>query len=122
MIEPVPNLFDTFWSLYPKKEGKRYAMKCFLRLSPADQAAAVAAIPKHVRKWAAEEREQQYIPDASTWINNARWEDEIVVPVKASQKPLANSHLPFHAAAVGEHTDMPADVRERLRSFRLKSI
>ena len=77
--------FDTFWQLYPRHENKRYAERCWRKLTETEKQLALAAIHNHVRVWQAEEREHRFIPVPSTWINQARWEDELIMP-----KPVAH--------------------------------
>lgn len=72
--------FELFWEIYPKKEAKKTAQKCFERLSIETQKKAIEAIRNHTQYWAmkygdGEKFSKQYIPIASTWINNERWED-----------------------------------------------
>jgi hypothetical protein len=69
--------FSELWAMYPKKEGKKYAAQCFERLPKADKDAALAALPLHVKKWEIEGRAKQFMPDCSSWLNQARYEDEI---------------------------------------------
>lgn len=80
--------FDDLWAMYPKKEGKKYASKCWERLTPEQKSAAVSALPTHLRKWDMDGRQRQYYPDLSTWINQERWEDEIDL-VAAEPKVVA---------------------------------
>lgn len=76
--------FGSFWERYPRREAKREAEKAWRKLSDAEQQAAMAALPNHLRKWA--DTEKRFIPYASTWLNGARWEDEVEVEVpKAAQ-------------------------------------
>lgn len=67
--------FAEFWALYPRRVAKRDAQRIWQRLSPADQRAAVAALPAHVRAW--KDTERRFIPHPSTWLHQARWEDEL---------------------------------------------
>lgn len=70
-------MFDEFWKLYPRKVKKRDSEKAFLRLQKHEQEAALEALPTHVRYWQLKETETEFIPHASTWLNQARWEDEL---------------------------------------------
>ena len=65
--------FAQFWSLYPRKVAKKDAEKAWKKLTPPEKSKAIAAIPKHAALW----EDPHYIPHASTWINGARWEDQI---------------------------------------------
>jgi hypothetical protein len=70
-------MFEDFWKQYPRKIAKRSALKSWQRLSPADQRMALDAIKNHVAYWQASGTEPQYIPHASTWLNQGRFEDEL---------------------------------------------
>lgn len=65
--------FEDFWSLYPRKVAKKDADKAWKRLTPAEREKAVEAIPKHAAMW----EDPSFIPYPATWLNGARWEDEI---------------------------------------------
>lgn len=71
--------FATFWQLYPRKIAKRAAEKSWTKLSTTEQQQALEAIPFHTRYWKARDTQQEFIPHASTWLNQGRWEDEIEI-------------------------------------------
>ena len=75
--------FQMFWQLYPRKMAKKVAQNAFLRLSKPDQEAALEALPAHVNYWQVKEVETEFIPYAATWLNQARWEDELDLKEKA---------------------------------------
>jgi len=70
--------FDKFWKLYPKKQGKLMANKAWKKIMPSET--KCTEIMKGLK--AAMRSEQwtkdrgKYIPMASTWLNQERWEDE----------------------------------------------
>lgn len=67
--------FQMFWSLYPRKRGKKAAYKAWKNATdrpPLQQILAVLAQAKTSKQWQSEE----YIPHPSTWINQGRWDDE----------------------------------------------
>ncbi len=74
--------FERFWSAYPcrlgVKPGKTAARKAWAKLDPVggllDTIMAAVEAQKNSRDWLKENG--KYIPHASTWLNNARWEDE----------------------------------------------
>lgn len=70
-------MFEDFWSQYPRRVAKRVAEKAWSRLSPAEQKAAIEALPEHVRYWRQTDRSAELIPHPSTWLNQGRWEDEL---------------------------------------------
>ena len=70
--------FETFWNEYPRKEGKRKAFESWLKVSPDSslQEIILKSVDKHKagRGWT--EDDGKYIPHPTTWLNQARWEDE----------------------------------------------
>lgn len=82
-------MFSEFWMLYPKKHGKRYAEKCFNRLSMADKQAALDGLQKYLKYWELKGTDSEYIMHPSTYINQARWEDELDLEVKKQKIPEA---------------------------------
>jgi len=74
-----PPGFDRFWSAYPKKQAKPAAVKAFARLKPDDSlmASLMAALEVQVASKDWQKDGGQFIPLASTWLNNRRWEDEM---------------------------------------------
>lgn len=75
----VNTFFAEFWKAYPRKTNKSFAEKVFAKLK-VDQVLltkmlnAIAVQNKTVWK----DKDQQYIPHPSTWLNGQRWEDEVV--------------------------------------------
>lgn len=69
--------FAAFWAPWPRKVAKRDAERAWSKLTPADKTAALDALPQHVQHWRRAGTEPQYIPHPATWLNGARWEDEI---------------------------------------------
>lgn len=71
------DLFNILWSVYPRKDGKQYAIECFARLNPnAELTQTIKEAIERARKtkqW----QDRQFIPHFSTYINQRRWEDEI---------------------------------------------
>ena len=83
--------FDSFWSVYPRKVGKAQARKAWDKLKPTDDvvkqiAENIALRLKH-GEWS--DVNKTFIPHASTYLNNARWEDEVevVTPRKLAKTP-----------------------------------
>jgi hypothetical protein len=78
-------LFDQFWTLYPRKTSKQSASKAFAKLKDEDQQAAINNIS---RLYA--ETPVQFVPHAATYLNQGRWEDQ-VIPRNATFNPLNQS-------------------------------
>ena len=84
-----PAAFAPFWDAYPRKAGKRDALKAWTkatrRASPteiADGAARFASDPNLP--------EEQFIPYPSKWLNGDHWEDDPLPDRKRPQKRDAN--------------------------------
>jgi hypothetical protein len=87
----VDPLFVEFWKAYPRKTNKDFAEKVFAKLK-VDEALLTKMITaiyvQNKSVW--KDKEQQYIPHPSTWLNGKRWEDEIVAkPMSASDREKA---------------------------------
>jgi hypothetical protein len=75
-------MFDEFWSLYPRKIAKATARKAWAKLSAEQQLMAAKAIGTHCNYWRTKETELEFIPHPATWLNQERWEDELVIEPK----------------------------------------
>lgn len=66
--------FELFWKSYPRHEAKSSAMKAFKKVK-VDINILLQAIAqqKNSKQW-----KDNIIPHASTWLNQSRWEDEII--------------------------------------------
>jgi hypothetical protein len=75
-------MFEQFWKQYPRKVAKRVAQRKFEALREDEQKLALEALPNHLKYWKTKNTEMDYIPHASTWIGQYRFEDEIVIEEK----------------------------------------
>lgn len=69
--------FEAFWKLYPKKVSRKDAAKAWAKI-PADKHQQVmVGLAKHrvCDQWVKDEG--KFIPNAATWLNAERWEDEV---------------------------------------------
>lgn len=77
--------FDSFWQQYPRKQGKVIALRIWNKINPGEELLPV--IIKALKdqctwpEWLKDNG--QYIPHASTWLNQERWND---LPTKAATK------------------------------------
>lgn len=73
--------FNSFWSIYPKKVGKKKSEEIYKRkvVSKEIEDSVLEGVRKYVNKWKAEATDIKYIPNPATWLNQERWEDEVVV-------------------------------------------
>lgn len=93
--------FELFWAAYPKKVGKADAMKAFAKIRDVDVQTMIAAIEaqKKSRQW--QKDDGQYIPNPSTWLNQGRWQDEVMPETKA------------HAGACGDLGEFELETARR---------
>lgn len=70
-------MFEIFWSIYPRKISRKYAEEAWRKIPAHKHLDVIAGIKKHVVMWGQQGTEKQYIPHGSSWLNGARWEDEI---------------------------------------------
>ena len=86
--------FENFWSQYPRKIGKLTAKRSWEKLSQENQQKALEAIVEHRKYWVAKGTDWEFIPHASTWLNQERFEDELVIEQKENKRPP----LPWYAS------------------------
>ena len=86
--------FNLFWAQYPKKVGKLTARRSWEKLSQENQQKALEAIAEHRKYWTAKNTEWEFICHASTWLNQERFEDELVIEQKENKRPP----LPWYAS------------------------
>ena len=98
-------MFKEFWNLYPKKQGRGAAQKA---LEKALNREKWEIILDGVQRFANDPNlpEKQFIPLASTWLNQDRWTDE---PYAAPTVKLANWQK---AALLAEKYRQEAGVKE----------
>ena len=79
--------FENFWKVYPRKESKAQARKSFTKVTiPLDTLLSALETQKKSDQWRRDGG--QYIPYASTWLNQRRWEDEAPTQVSESAEPV----------------------------------
>lgn len=113
-------LFEQFWKAYPKKTNKAFAKKVFDKLKVDEplltkMVQALAAQSKTIWK----DKDPQYIPHPSTWLNGERWEDE----VSTFAKPLTDAERATNRA-LGRPADYrmltPEEQAERLKRIAMR--
>ena len=82
-------VFNEFWKAYPKKVGKKDAQRAFDKVPKAEWPKLVPSVErqKQSKQWLKDDG--QYIPNPSTWLNQGRWDDEVVIATDA--KSLLNA-------------------------------
>ena len=89
--------FEKFWKLYPKKKGRKDALKAWDKINPdADlQAVIIAALADHCasRDWTKDGG--QFVPNPANWLNGERWHD-VLQPAGTAARPGSFNDLPQH--------------------------
>lgn len=84
-----PDRFKGFWDYYPRGENKQKAMDAWDKLQPDDELidriAKALKVLKRTRDW----QEGVGIPHASTFLNQARWEDANRLTAQGEAAPEA---------------------------------
>lgn len=84
-------VFGDFWTAYPRKVGKRAARTAFDKAVGRALPEVVIAGAERLRD--DPNREAEYTPHPSTWLNRDGWEDDPL--------PARNGHAPYdHAAEI----------------------
>ena len=86
--------FNLFWAQYPRKVGKLTAQRSWQKMPDDHKQKALEAIVEHRKYWSAKGTEWEFIPHASTWLNQERFEDELVIEQKENKRPP----LPWYAS------------------------
>lgn len=82
-----PDRFRKFWKFYPRTENKQAAIKAWDRLKPTDELIDKMAIALKRQMQTEDWQRGIGIPYASTWLNNARWEDELPAEAQEVHEP-----------------------------------
>lgn len=71
--------FESFYIEYPKKQAKQKALQVFLKIAPSEElfTAMMDGLRRQSRSIQWGKDGGQFIPLPTTWLNGARWEDEL---------------------------------------------
>ena len=92
---PVPDRFEEFWGLYPRRVSKGQAVKAWgaaLKLPGVDAATILSGLTAQLPALAA--RDPRYVKHPSSWLNAQCWADEIDAKPQVSEW----DHVPFVSA------------------------
>ncbi len=102
---PDEDDFDVFWAAYPKKVGKIAARKAFAKLRgvPVETLLRALEEQKKSKQWT--EANGQYIPDPSKWLNQGRWEDEVICGNGSDDPFMETMQKIYQEETEGERND-----------------
>jgi hypothetical protein len=85
----IPQNFDKFWSLYPKKLCKKNTLQQWIKLNPNEDLAMKIFLSvvtyKQTEQW--QKDGGKYIPYPERFLKHKRWEDEIETITKEKMTP-----------------------------------
>lgn len=87
--------FQDFWDAYAYKKGRKKAEEKWNKLKPKEKVACMKAVPAYVENTmipgsVSDGSRKQYRMHPLTYLNGARWEDEIY-PVQNHEQQRANN-------------------------------
>ena len=113
--------FKKFWSLYPRKVARVAAERSWKKLTLKEIKSIFEVYHDHLIRW--RYTEIQFVPHASTWINQKRWEDELEpIPDKKSNpiyKNIEKERKKFITKIKSAEENMASD-DERKKALGLK--
>lgn len=78
-VERIPEKFEAFWELYPRKKARKAALRTWVARELDQQADAIMAALQLQRPdfLATMESDPRMVPHPATWLNGERWKDEV---------------------------------------------
>lgn len=89
----APEWFETFYQDYPRKCNRAAAVRAWDKLKPDSRLFGIILDALEQQK-RSEQWQRGYIPHPSTWLNQARWEDEIKPTGREDPQALSRGDLP----------------------------
>jgi hypothetical protein len=89
-------LFERFWVAYPKKKAKDAAQRAWTKRRPNDDLLTVMLRALERQKSSPDWQKEsgRYIPFPATWLNQARWTDEVEIDLVEPQRVPECPHAP----------------------------
>lgn len=118
---PCPG-FEEFWAVYPRRTAKSVAQASWNKLAPSEDLRRTikADVVRKSQTWRWRKDDGEFIPFPATYLNQRRWEDEIVLAVpdpppkpeslcvvtaceavKVGETPWCAEHLAYREKALG---------------------
>jgi hypothetical protein len=104
--------FDSFWSVWPKKgDARKPSHQSWMRLTIDEKNAAASALPHWLPYY--QSIENRLIPNCTTWLNQARWENE-PPPVERTKQNGAsrNGKVDWYAKAAEYEAEESSSIIE----------
>lgn len=75
--EQPADWFGSFWTIYPRREAKKDALRAWSKVRADDYSILLEALVQWRNVWRQQNRTTNLIPLPATWLNGERWTDEI---------------------------------------------
>ena len=106
IIDNTDAWFREFWKLYPKHKAKTAAEKSFRRkCNTAEDFDTIMTGLRSVIENEWKNRDPQYIPYPTTWLNQERWNDEVTPRKKTLDDIIVEEHLKNEQGRNSEDTE-----------------
>ena len=92
--------FEEFWKVYPRKTGKKDALKAWKKAKDRPALAVVLqclSVARASEQWNRDGG--QYIPNPATWLNQGRWDDQPVAKAATTMESFL-SRQPYRKEVV----------------------
>ena len=76
-----------FWAIYPRRDNKKRAKDKYVKLrnGGVDKSNIINGLKAYIKQWKQAGTESEFIPMASTWLNQERYDDELISSSKVIQ-------------------------------------
>ncbi|WP_395243379.1 helix-turn-helix domain-containing protein [Agromyces sp. MMS24-K17] len=81
-LNTIDDAFDSWWAVYPKKQGKVDARKAFAQLYKRGDLPELGTLIARTKRYAAKQTDPTYTKQPAGWLRTGRYEDDdLAVPV-----------------------------------------
>ena len=121
----IQEAFDQLWIRYPKKVKKARCLRVFKGLSKTKREACIKGVKRYIEYWELNGTSLSHVPMLSSFINDARWEDELDMSKSQDSlkiTPASNRYADMYKAEKEEPIDpkelaTPEQVHDILSSY-----
>lgn len=109
---------NEFWSIYPRRDSKKRAMEKYIstRDSGVSLEKIISGLKSYIKHWRASGTEPSYIPMATTWLNQERYDDELLNKNNSAKALVLNKTFNFMCDSCGieKKTDRELTTSEKV--------
>lgn len=112
------NLFDEFWLLYPRKEGKKECRQVWDRIPESEHIPILEAVVAWRHAWSAQGRSTSHIKMPREWLITERWTDEI--PTEFQMRTVSGFPSLVEREATEPRGPIPKHIQEVIDKLKAK--